>query len=375
MITAPPELVAAYGIEPVQPWARVTFRDPSGRITTGTPIDGTLVHDRTVWPRTTLDLRVPTGLTPGDTVAPVSAYGGTVQLDMGAYVRGVLYATRVADLDVASVELHRPESVYEVHAVSREARVNEDRYSVPANVGTGVSCMQTIIAEVRAVLGAGWPVAAGAFGDRFPTAADEFVKAGDRWDLVDQLADAIGAEAWFDAVTGALFVQDAPRRNTPRLTLRTGTGGPGATLTGYDWTQQWAPNRVVVRTHLLDTDTYATGSWEDTDPTSVTRTSGPYGKHTRVVDLRDTKLAANAPTTANLNTRAATRARRERSPFRTLVLRAIPFPFLEAGDTVRAYLLDNTWYDLVTQRLEIPVTQLDAMVIECEDDDTTSSPI
>lgn len=370
MIAHPPQLDAAYGTAPVAPWARLTFTDPSGKVRTATPIDGTLTHDATSWPRTVLSVRVPTAATPADTIAPATPFGGTVALDLGATVAGQLYTFRAATLDVTTVTLDRPESVFTIEAASGEAKVNEDRITTPVTLPVGTDIAQYGAGLVKAVLGASWPVSRRETGNRSTTQADEFIIDGDRWQLVENLADAIGAEFWFDPASQTLVVSDQPRVGAPSLTLR---GGNGGTLTAYTWRQQWAPNRVVVRTHLLDTDTYRLGTWSEPSGSAVAP-GGAYGTHTRLIELKDRKLAAGAPTTGQLNSWAASRARRERSAFRSLSVRAIPAPWLIPGDTVRVNLLGASTWTMLARRVEIPITQLDAMVLELEDDATTAAP-
>lgn len=374
MIPHPPELDAAYGKAVVTPWARVTITDPiSGRSTAVVPIEGQLVQDRTIWPRTELVFTIPTALTPPLTAAPANPFGGTVALDLGAYVAGQLYTYRAAILDVDYVELERPAGTYTVHAVSREAKVNEHRLNTPVTLGASQSISSYISGLIDTALGAAYPRSL-TVTDRSTATSDELTIDGGRWDSIETLADALDAEPYFDPASRAFMLTAQPRRGTPVLRLFTGRTGPGATLLGYRWRQQWAPNRVTVRQRAQDTGYYTYGQWEDTDAASVTRTTGPYGVHAVNLDARDAKTAANMAGSDKLAQRAAARARRERMSFRSMTLRALPAGWLTPGDTVRISLLDGKTFDLMVNRIETPLSGTEAQVLVCEDDDVTSSP-
>lgn len=138
------------------------------------------------------------------------------------------------------VETSRPEAQIVVKAVSHEARVNENRYTTRSSTSSGTASA-LITSLVRGVLGGSWPVLNLLTTDpTFP--AGQFDLDGGRWETVEQIADAAGAEAFFDAV-GVLVIRPVPVKAAPVLTI---TGGEGGTLTGYKSTKGWGSNAVGV---------------------------------------------------------------------------------------------------------------------------------
>lgn len=368
VIPHPPQLDAAFGTTLWQPITRVTFYGPDGRELTSQALTeddaGELTATAGAWPREECTLVLPTALTPGATASPVSPYGGSLRIDMGARVGGTEYVFTRATLDVAEVNIERPDNVVTVRAVSHEARVNEDRYenkdATPA--GTASSIVTTL---VRRTLGATHPVR-NLLSTDVTLAAGAFPLDGDVWPTVEAIMDATGGEAVFDAM-GALVLRDAPAKGTPVLTLRTGEDGRGGTLTGYRSTRGWAYNRVAVVYIEESTSGQAPGRmvglWQDTGPTTGVQTG--YGRHTRrqVVAVPAGKL----PTQAAANKAAATLARRAQGRYREVFLRHLPAPWLDAGDTVTVGMLGGLTEQLLVETVRVPLSQLDVQETDTRD--------
>lgn len=363
MIGHPAELDAAYGLEAWAPFARATFLQPDGTVSrTLDVIEGTFTSDDQVWPRTTCELQLPTALLPSGTAPPVSPYGGQVQLTVGATVRGVDYGFQLAYLDVTETRVERPEGLITVSAVSFEARVNEYRYTTRSSTSAGTASA-LITSLVRGVLGATWPVQNLLLSDpTFPVG--QFDLDGGRWETVEQIADAAGAEAFFDA-NGQLVIRPVPVKGTPVLELRTGEGG---TLTAYSSTRGWGQNAVGV---VYDDGTSRiVGYAEDSDPSSATYAAGAYGRHVRRVDV--TVPAGKLPAAADANRAAASTLRRTMAAVRSVELRAVPAAWLTPGDTVTVNMLSELREQHLISRIAFPLSGLDVMTAQTRDDTYTA---
>jgi hypothetical protein len=363
-----PALDAAWGTLAWVPHARVSFTAPGGGSTPPQPVAlpaGTFVDDSYVWPRQTLTLTLPTAVTPDRTQSPVSPYGGACTVDVGARVAGTDVWFRRATLDVVETRISRPDGTIVVKAASHEARVDEDRIDVRTSTSAGTATA-LITSLVRRTLGAGHPVTNLVPGGSDPAyAAGAFRLEGGVWQTIENIADASGIEAFFDA-NGSLVLRVVPVKGTPVATILT---GPGGQLTGYDSTRGWAYNRVAVP-YEDDAGSRVVGIWEDTVSTSATRVSGPYGRHTL---RRDTIRVdtGKLPTQAVADRAAAAIGRRAAAPYRSVSMRTIPAPWLEPGDTVAVGLLGSLFETSLIVRHEFPIDALDVATLTVADDQYT----
>lgn len=369
MIPHDPALDAAYGKLAWAPLCRVTFLDAAGTpLSSPSPIvpSGRYVADASQWPRQTLELTLPTAITPDRTASPVSPYGGSVLLDVGARVLGRESWFRVATLDVTETSIDRPEGTITVSAASHEARVDEDRTDRAASsAGTGTAL---VVSLVRRTLGASHPVRNLVPPAQDPAyAAGEFRLEGGVWAVIEDIGDRSGFESWFDA-QGALVMAPTPvKKATPDAVVSV---GPGGQLTGYTSTRGWAYNRVA-QVYEDDAGARRTGVWEDTNPLSATRVTGPYGRHT-FMPATIRVDAGKLPTQAVADRAAASIARRTAAPFRSASLRTIPAPWVEPGDTVGVDFLGALTERLIVVRHEWPIDGLDVARMTAADDAYTS---
>lgn len=368
MIAHDPDLDDAFGRQAWQPLVALTFLDPSGApVKSPPPVTpaGKFVTDSSVWPRQTLTLTLPTAITPDRTAPPVSPYGGGILVDVGARYLGADRWFRLATLDVTETRVNRPEGTITVKAASHEARVDEDRVTTrtATSAGTGTALVASL---VRRTLGASWPVRNLVTVD--PTfAAGAFRLDGGVWQTVEAIADASGFEAFFDSV-GALVLRPAPvKAATPSTRYTVGEGG---TVTGYESTRGWAYN-AVAQPYEDDAGSRVVGLWQDTNPSSATRVTGPYGRHTWVADPIRVDVG-KLPSQATADAAAASVARRKGAPFRSASLRTIPAPWVEPGDTVDVTFLGSLTERLLVVRHEFDVDALDVATLVAADDSYTA---
>jgi hypothetical protein len=366
VIAHPPQLDAALGTILWEPVCSVTFYAPDGSALLSQAVtDGELVASAGRWPRETVDVVLPTALTPGATTPPVSPYGGTVQLFMGARIMGTSYVFLRATLDVYETVVARPDGTITVRAVSHEARVNEDRYW-SRDVTQAGKASAVVTGIVRRTLGSTHPVR-NLLSTDVDLAAGAFPLDGDVWPTVEAIMDATGGEAVFGP-NGELILRDVPTKTTPALTLRVGDATTsGGTITGYESTRGWAYNSVAVVYMEEGLSGQAVnrvvGRWQDTS--SSTGVGTAYGRHVR----RDTVLvpAGKLPSQAAADKAAASIARRAQGRYRNVVLRHQPAPWLDGGDTVRAVLLGGTTEDLLVETVRVPLSQLDVQQTDTRD--------
>lgn len=367
MIPHDPALDAAYGKQAWEPLVRLTFTDAAGNaLPTPPPVlpAGRYTADASRWPRQTVDdLTLPTAITPAATASPVSPYGGLLLVDVGVRFLGVARWFRLATLDVTETRVNRPEGTITVKAASHEARIDEDRVEsrTATSAGKGTALVTSL---VRRTLGATHPVRNLVPDADDPAyAAGAFSLDGGTWQTVEAIGDASGFESWFDHM-GALVIAPTPVKGTPAADLVVGQGGQ---VTGYESTRGWAYNRVAVP-YETPAGARIVGLWEDTNPASATRVTGPYGRHTYVAD---TVRVDTLPTQAVANRAAATQARRQGAPFRSASLRTIPAPWIEPGDTVAVEFLGGLSEHLLVVAHEFPLDGLDVATVTAADDTYT----
>lgn len=364
MIPHPAQLDAALGSQVWEPLCRVTFYAPDGSPLLSNDVSsGDLTVTAGEWPREQATIVMPTALTPESTAPPVSPFGGSVRLSMGARIAGTEYLFTRSTLDVYRTSVSRPEGTITVEAVSHEARVNENRYA-SSDVTPAGKASDIVIGMVRAVLGANHPVRNTLTTDVvFPAGA--FPLNGDAWPIIESIMDATGGEAVFDP-TGALWLRDDPVKAAPVLTLRVGSdNAPGGTLTGYESVRGWGFNRVVVvySENTAPPQQRRYGIWDDTSAT--TGITSPYGKHTRVDEV--TVEPGKLPSQADANRAAATIARRARGRYRTTLLRHQPAPWLDPGDTITVGLLGGATEDMQVLTMRVPLSQMEVQETEARD--------
>lgn len=479
----PSELDAAYARVAAEPIARCRFTLPGYPAVNVTPLAGSnLRHDAGQWPRTALDLVLPTTITPTTLPAALSAYGGRVAVTLGAKWRGRERVFTAATLAVAEVDIDRPDGRVAVHATSFEALVNEDRYTeeTPTPAGKVSAIVTGIVA--RTLPGIAVVNTLGALDVTLPAGA--YTLDGDVWPTIEELMTAAGGEAWFDA-SGALVLRPTPTIAAPILTVAAGRFGA---LTGYSSARVWGPNRValvyrspagkdlglsykwegtrtsvppsghvsvntanptdatIVYVHRISAsgqdvaesfagfrngDTLTVGQeiagapdkrlryvitgpgtigatvislpvdlansqgtepadeadvevgirikprkriglWEDTNATSPTYVSGPYGRHTyrETIDVDRGTL----PTQAQANANALAVARRVVGRLRSVSVRAVPAPWLLPGDPIELGMLGGLTEEHVTQAVDLPLPALDVMTVTTRDAAYTGGP-
>lgn len=364
MIPHDAALDAAYGTSAWAPFTQVILTTPTAaggetQVVAET-VEGTLTLSDTNWPRATLEVSVPAGVSAADAIAPTSAYGGRAVVIMGAVVGGARYTFQVHDLDVSEVFLERPTNAWTVRAVSAEARVNEARSYTKKDPDGYQSSLAVILAAGQALqpnTPAMYPSTVTLTTDALYNVGD-YTLTGDVWPVLEQIMDNTGGEAYF-RYDRRLIIRNTPVIGSPVMTLRVGTGG---TITAYRDVKRWAYNAVCVR-YTDNANNVGLGIWQNTAGGSPTRVTGPYGTHLYIVDRRSTNL----PSQARMDREALAIGKRKAAPFRRLEVDAVPAPWLEPGDTVAVQLVEGSTTNLLVSGVRIPLSQLEPMTLTLHD--------
>lgn len=376
MIPHDAALDAAYGTDAWTPVTRVTLISPTlaGGETqvVAETVQGTLTLSDTNWPRATLDMTVPAGVTAADSDAPVTPYGGRVLVEMGAIVRGAQHIFQVCDLDVTEVFLERPTNTWTIRAASQEARVNVATPYVSVDMwmygqmGKGDGKTSTAVHALISECMPGYdpfftlyPVTIALASDDVLALTDEITSRGELWPIIEEAMDLTGGEAYF-RYDRRLVLRTDPVIGSPVQTLKVGSGG---TITDYRDVTRWAINAVHVEYEKKSDGSLKVGLWENTDPTSPTRIDGPYGRHVRV----ETRQVSTLPLQARCDARAASIGKRASAPARRLEVDCVPCGWLEPGDTVAVQLVEGSTTNVLVSGVRIPLSQLDPMTLTMHD--------
>jgi hypothetical protein len=247
---------------------------------------------------------------------------------------------------LTSSALQRDSSTWAMEAVDWAGVVAED-VTDPAE---WTSRPATVDALIRAIIARTLPAAVfditgPSIGANVPA---ELEMDGDPWRIIEGLAQGTGSEAFFRP-DGALVVRGEPGIGTPMDWLKVGNDG---TITGYEAQHGAAYSRVEIRYEdQSDPPVVVLGVWEDhraDSPTSVERIG-------RATLREDHGGLLGLPSPAQADANAAALARRAAGRGRRLVVRHIPRPWIEPGDTIQVTLSGGPTELQMVESVDIPV--------------------
>lgn len=208
--------------------------------------------------------------------------------------------------------------------VDRSARVAEDRLLAPMQVGGGST---TVVQAITTLVQDAFPAVVVVDLTGSSAIAPVLDIDKDRWAAVEQLADSIAAEAFFDQ-RGQLVVRPQPTLADPTVwVVATGDGGVMVKRSDQQ-TRDLVYNAVVASGARTDGTPPVTVTVTDSDPSSPTYWGGPFGKKARFYasPLLLTTLQATSAGQALLE--------RVKGMQASVDLEALCNPGLEAGDVV-----------------------------------------
>lgn len=153
----------------------------------------------------------------------------------------------------------------------------------------------------------------------------------DRWEAVQEIATAVGAECYADA-DGIFHVAPLPDLLTASVAWEVAAGEGGALISANrSFSREGMYNVVVATGENTEEDTPpVTGTAMDDDPTSPTYYLGPFGRVPRF-------YSSPTLTTVNIATGAANKLLQDSvKPSVSADISSLPNPLLEPGDVIRA---------------------------------------
>jgi len=290
-----------------------------------------ILADPTYWPRSPQDLLAP--------------YGSEALVEYGVVLRsGNIEWVPCGRLSLDETQRKRPLSGsadIECKLVDRSARVADDRLDAPAQTVAGATTVAEITRLIQATLTASVTVTDFTGSTQV---APTMEIARERWQAVEKLADAIGAEVFFDRY-GQGVIRAQPTL-TDAAVWQIQTGEFGNILSATDrLTREGVYNRVVV----IGAGT-ATATVSDTDPASPTYYGGPFGKKSRYYSsqLLTTNPQCTTTATALLERARGTGVQVEHE---TLVN-----PALDPGDVITSVDTDGVRRTHILDKVPIPLT-------------------
>lgn len=346
----PAQVAALTGPHRMVPTVEVGTPGTGGQVT-WVPLEaggGSVRFDADSFDRTTATLDLPLHHAPASWSSPLTPDDALVRV---SYQWGDAAPLVVARLWVDDVVTRRPDGTVTVQAVSTAARISQAGFPTGDRryTGTAVNVCQAIAAAALGV-----PVQTrveGALTAGGVTVTAEQAFTGDPWMAIEDLMDASGGEAWFDA-DGVMVMRPQPTtKDTPDWHLAV---GPGGTVTSYESRLTRGPNivRLAVQSVAGDADVVgyaqATGAL---DPT------GPYGP------FRSDVTRPGRMTKAQADTAAAAWLTRAGGLARSVTLEAVPHPGLEVGDTVEVLFASGATERSRVLTIDLPITPGDTMTV------------
>lgn len=325
MISVPAAYPAAAGRTHEPVW-RVRMVTASGE-QVGDPLPftgGTISKTAAVTPRTRATLDVPTGLVPA---LLDQNYLPTGQRLVFEYqIRNVGDWVVIADLDMVSSTITRPDSVWQLEACDRAVRVARDDTAR----GGWTEPTGTIGAAVQYIVGRTFP---GTVFEITGPALTQTVPAdtktdGDPWTAAVGLATAAQSEVFVRGHDRVCVVRPLPVLGVPADAIGVGESGQ---VTQYVLSHEMGYNSVAISWQDTTGGTILrVGTWVDTRPTSPVALAR-IGSH---VVYRETWKADAAPTQAEADAAAAAVGMRVAGRSRSPSIRHVARPWLEPGDTI-----------------------------------------
>jgi hypothetical protein len=320
----------------------------------GLPIvDGSVTVDASSQVRRSLSLTVAAPeLFPGqfDYTGPLAPYGTMLK----AY-RGVQYPTGAIEwcplgvfrIDGPSVAME-PGTVT-VSASDLSTGVRDARFLAPTTSITSNAIRAEIARLVRGAYGAAFPV-------RDLTGKTTLTPAltwdTDRWGAIVQLASSLGAEVVFDG-NGQCIIQ--PQAQVTDAVDWPVTSSQVVVRGTRALSREETYNIVVASGERTDNTPPVRAVAQDTDPSSPTYVSGPFGP---VPVFYSSPVLA---TTAQAATAAATILGRVRTMARRVAFECVPNPAVDVGDMIQITYPDGSWEKHIVDSLQIPLQPTDTM--------------
>lgn len=315
---------------------------------------GTVTIDPASQVRRTLDLTIADpSLAPGtDPNAPLSPFGAELHVQRGIrYPNGTIEWATLGWFRVESADVS-PTNGLQITGADRSAFIQDNRFqgavsSTPSN---------TIPFQIKLLIASVFPTltCTDLTGSTARTSA--VVWDQDHWQAILDCGTSIGADVFFTA-DGLPIIKPVPTISDPVRWL-VDAGETGVLVdTDISATRDGAYSIVVASGEPSDGPPVI-GYAYDTDPTSPTYSSGPFGAKPTFYSspLLTTNAQASAAAQSILS--------KVRGLSRQLTLSVIPNPALDAGDVIQVRFPDGTVETHIVDAITIPLDAGTAMTID-----------
>lgn len=313
--------------------------------------DGSVTADRDNKVRRSLSLTVSDiALMPKVAGDPLAVYGNTLHVHRGIqYPDGTEEVAPVGVFQIQSVTGDRDVGPLSVAGRSLEGVVADDPFVTPmASTGMG-PCASTIAALITQVLPDAVVVNEATSN---PTPATRVWDADDnRWDAIEELAQAMGAEVATDGA-GVFRIRDLPDLSTatPVWDVMSGPGGVLVSATEGMTRERVRNGWLITGGNTADNQPPVGSLVVDTAPLSATRWGGPMGK---ILGKRQSNLWT---TSGQCTVIGQSLLRDSLGVTASVALRAVPNSALEPGDCIRVVYGDGYAELHIVQSISIPLT-------------------
>lgn len=317
------------------PYTLVQLLRADGVVVDVAHTDGSVTVDRGSGVRRTCTVTVPdTSLIPMTPTDQLAIYGARLRI-----LRGVIYGD--GSFEAVPLGLFRVDSVegdpalgpVTISGSGLEAVVTDDKLIAPYTTRGGTAAVTAITGLIQGSI-PGATVTNRATDATIGTMTWD--AQGDRWAAVQECATAIGAEVYADA-DGQFVIAELPDLLTATVAWDVDAGESGVLMSANRaFSRDGMYNVVVASGENTEDNTVAvTATASDTDPTSPTYVSGPFG---RVPTFYSSATLINS----TLAQGAANKLLRDSlKPNATVSLTSLPNPCLEPGDVLRVTYEDG----------------------------------
>ena len=313
--------------------------------------DGSVTADRGNKVRRSLSLTVSDiALMPRAAGDPLAVYGNTLHVHRGIqYPNGAEELAPVGVFQIVSVDGDRDVGPLSVTGRSLEGLVADDPFLVP-QPSTGMGpCASTIAALITQTLPDAVVVNEATSN---PAVATRVWDVDDnRWDAIEELAQAMGAEVATDGA-GTFRIRDLPDLSTATPVWGV-TAGPGGVLVSATagMTRERVRNGWLITGGNTADNAPPVGSLVvDSDPLSPTRWGGPMGK---ILGKRQSNLWT---TGGQCTVIGQSLLRDSLGVTASVALKAVPNSALEPGDCIRTVYADGYAELHIVQSTSMPLT-------------------
>lgn len=342
MIPASPDMMARASKHHAPRW-RVTTSD--GQDWTYLFMGGRIRRDSTRNPRTTFEFTLTERGRPGMLDQSLLPLGRdvTVRYRIHPYPEEIT----IAHGRQVNADLSRDDSTWRMRVVDHSSVIAED-VTRPEEWTDRPGTVDALITAIvtRTLPGAQVNITGSCVGADVPA---DLEMDGDPWRIIDGLAQGCGAEAYFDTA-GTCVVRDEPvLAGTGADWLKVGSDG---TITAYEIGHESAYSRVEIRYEdKSDPPIVVIGTWEDHRPESPTAIE----RIGRVTLRQDHGGLLGLPPQTAADSAAAALAVRAAGRGRRAVVRHIPRPWIEPGDTLAVTFSGGPTELQMVESVDIPI--------------------